>query len=99
MKKCPSCGEVYYKEDDYYCLSCNYRLEICSNQKIEQDQIKQIQNKNHLEEKHIPKCPTCGSVDIKKISTASKVFGAAMFGLFSKTAHSQFECKNCHYKW
>ena len=48
---------------------------------------------------NIPKCPTCGSTDLKKISTTSKVAGAAMFGLFSKTARSQFECKNCGYKW
>lgn len=46
-----------------------------------------------------PKCPICGSTDIKKISAASKVLGASMFGLFSKTARSQFECKNCGYKF
>ena len=46
-----------------------------------------------------PKCPTCGSTNIKKISTTSKVLGAAMWGLFSKTAHSQFQCNNCGYKW
>lgn len=51
------------------------------------------------EEKNVPKCPTCGSTNIKKISATSKVFGAAMFGLFSRTAHSQFECQDCHYKW
>lgn len=48
---------------------------------------------------NIPKCPTCSSTDIKKISTSSKVFGAAMFGLFSKNAQSQFVCNNCGYKW
>lgn len=46
-----------------------------------------------------PKCPTCGSTNIKKISATSKVLGAAMWGLFSKTAHSQFQCNNCGYKW
>ena len=46
-----------------------------------------------------PKCPTCQSTNIRKISTASKVTGAAMFGLFSKTARSQFCCNNCGYKW
>lgn len=50
-------------------------------------------------EKNIPKCPTCGSTNIEKISTTSKVVGAAMFGLLSKTAKSQFKCKNCGYKW
>lgn len=54
---------------------------------------------NKKEEANVPKCPTCGSTNIKKISTTSKVMGAAMFGLFSKTARSQFECQNCHYKW
>lgn len=49
--------------------------------------------------KNVPQCPTCGSTNIKKISTTSKVIGAAMWGLFSKTAHSQFQCNNCGYKW
>lgn len=48
---------------------------------------------------NLPKCPTCGSSNIKKISTASKIAGATMFGLFSKTAKSQFKCDNCGYKW
>lgn len=46
-----------------------------------------------------PKCPTCGSLNVKKISAVSKVAGASMFGLFSKTARSQFCCRNCGYKW
>ena len=46
-----------------------------------------------------PKCPTCGSERIKEISTIAKIAGAAMFGLLSKTAKSQFECENCGYKW
>lgn len=46
-----------------------------------------------------PKCPTCGSVNIRKISATSKVVGAIGFGLFSKTAKSQFECLDCKYKW
>lgn len=48
---------------------------------------------------NVPKCPTCGSTNIEKISTLSKAAGAYMFGLLSKTARSQFKCKNCGYKW
>ena len=44
-------------------------------------------------------CPTCGSTNVKRISAASKVAGAYAFGLFSKTAKSQFKCGNCGYKW
>lgn len=46
-----------------------------------------------------PKCPTCGSTNIEKIYTAKKAAGGFMFGLFSKTAKSQFACKDCGYKW
>lgn len=46
-----------------------------------------------------PHCPTCNSTNIKRISTASKAVGVGLFGIFSKTARSQFECKDCGYKW
>ena len=46
-----------------------------------------------------PRCPTCGSTSIERISTAAKAAGAFTFGLFSKTAKSQFRCKRCGYKW
>lgn len=48
---------------------------------------------------NVPKCPTCGSTRIQKISTSKKMMGAFGFGLLSKTAKSQFECGNCGYKW
>lgn len=46
-----------------------------------------------------PKCPTCGSTNINKISDLRKGVHALAFGLFSKTARSQFECRDCGYKW
>ena len=51
------------------------------------------------QQQNVPHCPVCGSTNIKKISATSKVVGAGLFGLFSKTARSQFECKSCGYKW
>ena len=48
---------------------------------------------------HIPTCPTCGSTNIQKISGISRAAHGYMFGLFSKTAKSQFCCKNCGFKW
>lgn len=49
--------------------------------------------------KNIPKCPTCGSANIEKISAGKKIAGSMLFGLFSKGAKSMFHCKNCNYKW
>ncbi len=45
------------------------------------------------------KCPTCSSRNVRRISGTARVAGATVFGLFSKTARSQFECRNCGYKW
>ena len=47
----------------------------------------------------IPKCPTCGSTKLKKISGVKRAAHMWTFGLFSKTSYSQFECENCGYKW
>lgn len=46
-----------------------------------------------------PKCPTCNSTNIKKISSLSRAAHGYAFGLFSKTARSQFECENCGMKF
>lgn len=48
---------------------------------------------------NIPKCPTCGSTNVEKISTAKKAFGFAMVGLFSSNLGKTMHCKNCGYKW
>lgn len=48
---------------------------------------------------YIPKCPTCGSPDIEKISLSSKVVGGALLGLFSSNVRKTMHCKNCGYKW
>lgn len=50
-------------------------------------------------EESVIRCPTCGSTNTEKISATSKVVGAATFGIFSKTAKSQFKCNHCGYKW
>lgn len=65
----------------------------------EQREKEKRQLEQNQKEQFVPRCPTCGSSDIKKISTTAKVIGAGLFGLLSKTAKSQFECKNCGYKW
>ncbi len=48
---------------------------------------------------YVPKCPTCGSPNIEKISLTSKAIGGALFGLFSSNVRKTMHCKNCGYKW
>ena len=42
-----------------------------------------------------PKCPTCGSVNIRKISNLSKAGSVALFGIFSQKVKKQWHCNNC----
>lgn len=51
--------------------------------------------------KNVPKCPTCGSTNIRRISTAEKATGVILFGIFSNKRKYQFECQNpnCKFKW
>jgi len=48
---------------------------------------------------NMPKCPTCGSLNVEKISTGKKIFGGAMFGLFSSDVRNTMHCRNCGAKW
>lgn len=68
--------------------------------RIKNEQMEEIYY-NQLIENTSPiiHCPTCNSTKVKKISGTAKVAGAALFGLLSKTARSQFKCENCGYKW
>ena len=58
-----------------------------------------LKQQEKVEEKNIIRCPTCGSTKVKRIPVIDKIAGAAMVGLFSKTAKSQFKCEICRYKW
>lgn len=49
--------------------------------------------------KNVPRCPVCNSSNIQKISGASRITHGLAFGLFSKTARSQFKCNHCGNKW
>lgn len=46
-----------------------------------------------------PKCPTCQSTNLKKISVTSKVMNTAIFGLFGAKRYKTFHCNNCGYEW
>lgn len=48
---------------------------------------------------NIPKCPTCQSPNIKKVSTASKAASVALWGIFSQKVKKQWHCNNCGSEW
>ena len=50
-------------------------------------------------EQNTPKCPTCGSTNVKHISTLNRVASIGVFGLFSSKIGKNYECLNCKMKW
>lgn len=59
----------------------------------------QQQNSNTTTVSNTPKCPTCGSTNIKKISGLAKARSVAMFGILSRKVHKQWHCNSCGSEW
>lgn len=56
-------------------------------------------NANTQPQANIPKCPTCQSANIKKISGISKAGSVALWGIFSQKVKKQWHCNNCGSEW
>ena len=82
------------KKDDpiEFTLKFNQFLQINKNNIEEEKRMKNAQS-------NTPKCPTCGSTNIKKISGTKRWVGTGLFGLASSLALKSYECLNCSYKW
>lgn len=53
-----------------------------------------------LEEKsRVPKCPSCGSSNVSKISTLNRVVSTGIFGLASSKIGKTHKCNNCGTTW
>lgn len=102
-KICPICKsqDMINNHGSIACARCGYVLEIADKKQHDQyiEQLMKSKAKEEIIQSTIPKCPTCGSINIKKISITSRAIGAGLFGLYSKTARSQFKCDDCGYKW
>ena len=46
-----------------------------------------------------PKCPTCGSTNIRKIKVGERTASIIGFGIFSRKANKTWKCENCGYLW
>ena len=51
------------------------------------------------EQSRVPKCPTCGSTNIRKIGGVERGASIWAFGIFSKKINKTFKCNNCGYTW
>lgn len=76
-----------------------YELRATRREMERMRQDREEEERKRQAEANIPRCPTCGSTDLEKISDLKKATHWLAFGLLSKTARSQFRCKKCGYKW
>jgi predicted RNA-binding Zn-ribbon protein involved in translation (DUF1610 family) len=85
--RCLETGDVYKVEPAAKCF--------CGN-------ISNIIRRNvpYSDTQNIPKCPTCGSTNIQRISVSNKVGKVALLGILAGGAISKtFKCNKCGYKW
>ena len=101
--KCPNCSSLI-AETSRACPICGYDDIGSYLLQLEREkQSKYIDYTFGNTEVHmtqnVPKCPTCQSTDIKKVSTASKAGSVFMWGLLSQKVKKQWHCNNCDYEW
>ncbi|MCI8373599.1 MAG: hypothetical protein HFI75_14640 [Lachnospiraceae bacterium] len=70
------------------------RMSQFKSQFYQQEQVQHI-----VQNTKIPHCPTCNSANIKKISGFSKAGSVAMWGIFSRKVHKQWQCNDCGSEW
>lgn len=77
-----------------------YNLRVGKEKRQQQATLDMMRmEKQQAQKANVPKCPTCGSTNVERISTAQKAFGFALVGLFSSNLGKTMHCKNCGYKW
>ena len=94
-KRCKKCKRKYPKLF-IKCPKCNQQLiKLSTENKNATQQIRQCNET----QQNIPKCPTCQSTNIEKISDVKKAAGFLTVGVFSKNFGKTYHCKNCDYRW
>ena len=110
----PDLGIIIKKEPpkSHYCgepiVSRDHLVDAFTQQEKErQENIRQAQQearnnaiaKTNNTQSNTPKCPTCGSTNVKHISTLNRAVSIGVFGLFSSKIGKNYECLDCKAKW
>lgn len=110
---CPVCKhdltDIDFPEEDFKIIKqisydpkfIESMIELRKNDIVEYN-LKLSQFKTQVEkvkENSLPKCPTCSSTNLKKITNTSKVINTAMFGIFGTKRHKTYHCNSCGYEW
>lgn len=89
------------KQDDiieYELKMSQFRTQYEQQQSIRKSQ-QLLNNTQDQQSTNHPKCPTCGSTNIEKISVGKKLGGGFLFGIFSSDVRNTMHCRDCGAKW
>lgn len=91
MKYCKKCGIGAVHSDSAK------RCAICGGTDFEHDEFatRQRQQKQIEEDLRIPKCPICGSTNLKKLSAINRGISFGIFGFASNKVGKTYECQKC----
>lgn len=62
-------------------------------------EIAEANEKNSILKNSVGKCPHCGSLNTRKLSTTGKLVGTTLLGLASSSIGKQYVCNKCGHKW
>lgn len=113
QEKCPKCNgnliELNLSKDEFHILfkTSPDKDFIFAMDKLKADDIVEFNLKMSQFKQSIPKqksdnkpkCPTCGSNNIKKISGTKRWLSTGVFGLASSNVGKTMQCNSCGYKW
>lgn len=61
--------------------------------------LERLRDYNSSGHRNYTKCPTCGSSNVKRISTSKRMVSVATLGIASNSMGKTYECLNCKMKW
>ncbi len=95
---CPDCGKEVSRRA-ISCPNCGCPITLQAEKLSHVPDIDKITNEQQSN-LGIPKCPTCRSANVGKISLASKAGEVALVGVFAIGKVSKtFKCNSCGYQW
>lgn len=73
--------------------------ELARKREEENDKVLHGRGTPMSSQQNVPKCPTCGSTNIKHITTLNRAVSVGILGLLSGKIGKNYECLNCKAKW
>lgn len=108
--ECPKCQirKQFYvgQKVDTKCKCCGRNMKYVTT--VRKKEVEQYHKDNYYhnvpiqpqtQQQNIPKCPTCGSTNVRKMGGVERGASIAAFGIFSKKINKTFKCGNCGYTW